>query len=118
MGCWEMEFKGGYDYVNKICIVENCCFDVSICVFVDMFILQGNVYLDIFIDDVLDLVSYISINLLCDIMIVGDDYIVVQLIDVYYFEVDLFFDNIWCVSGGVCYEDFCQVVVLFDLCIN
>ncbi len=114
MGRWEMEFKGGYDYVNKIRIAENRRLDVSTRAFADTSILQGNIYSDILTDDVLDSASYTSINLLRDTTIAGDDYIAAQLIDAYYFEADLFFDNTWRVSGGVRYEDFRQAVVPFD----
>ncbi len=114
MGRWEMEFKGGYDFVEKMRIAENRRLDVSTRAFADTSILEGNVYSDILTDDVLDSASYTSINLLRDTTIAGDDYIAAQMIDAYYFEADLFFDNKWRLSGGVRYEDFRQAVVPFN----
>ena len=111
---WEMEFKAGGNFLSKTRVADNRRLDISTRAFTDTSILEGYNFNDILTDEVLDSASYSTQNLLRDTTVAGDDYAAGQKVDAYYFEADLFWNNLWRFSGGVRYEDFRQAVVPFD----
>lgn len=106
---YEFELKVGGDFLEKICIVNNMIFGIIYCGIVDDFI-YGLCLDEIFVYDNINndvfYVSLIGFGIFDDRIIDGDKYSVVYKLDVYYFMVDYFLDNIWCIIGGVCWEDF------------
>lgn len=111
---WEMEFKIGADFVQKTRYAENRRFDINTRAFNDSSVLSGHLFSEILSDASLDGADLsTSTILLNDTTIAGDDYAAAQLIDAYYFEADLFFDNKWRISGGIRWEDYRQAVTPF-----
>ena len=111
---WEMEFKAGGNFLTKTRTAENRRLDVSTRAFSDTSLLTGYEFDEVLDDEALDNASYTTQNLLRDTTVAGDDYAAGQKVDSYYFEADLFWNNLWRFSGGVRYEDFRQAVVPFD----
>lgn len=112
---WEMEFKAGGNFVTKFRNAENRRFDINSRAFSSSADLDGYQISEILGDSALDSAEFSSTTpIIRDTTIAGDDYAAGQKIDAYYFEADLFWNNVWRFSGGIRYEDFRQAVVPFD----
>lgn len=106
---YDIEVKVGFDYFEKICdgnnidlVIRNFVIDddlkVGLCI--DEIFIEDNIYnLDFY-------VSFIGSLLFQDNIGEGDKYFVVSKFIVGYFMVDVFFNQKFCVSGGVCWEEF------------
>ena len=110
----EVELKAGAKYIEKTREAFARRIDVNTLAF-DNLDLSGYEMNEILNDDkVLNHPLTGSERLIRDTSIAGDDYLSAQKVDAYYFEVDVFLDNTWRISGGVRWEDFRQVVAPLD----
>lgn len=112
---WEMELKAGGDFITKSRYATNRRFDISGRGFADSSALLGHRLSDILSNEALDNAELSASEVLIrDTTIGGDDYASGTKVDAYYFEADLFFDNVWRFSGGVRWEDYRQAITPFD----
>jgi outer membrane receptor protein involved in Fe transport len=110
----EVELKAGAKYIEKTREAFARRIDVNTLAF-DNLDLSGYEMNEILNDDkVLNHPLTGSERLIRDTSIAGDDYLSAQKVDAYYFEVDVFLNNTWRISGGVRWEDFRQVVAPLD----
>lgn len=108
----ELEFKGGYDFVEKARYYGTSRFSMDNGSGIRLSVLDD-------LDNVLGVTDYLTDQVIDEngFLITfreptapnADDYLAAQKIDAYYGEFDAIFDNTWRLSGGVRYEDFKQV---------
>lgn len=115
----DIELKVGADFIEKSRNAFARRLDVNTLAFdgtgLNGLDLSGSRLNDILTNDVI-LNAPLRANELVirDTSVPGDDYSSAQMIDAYYFEADMFFNQKWRVSGGVRWEDFRQVVAPLD----
>ena len=110
----EVELKFGGNFVKKSRSAFARRIDINTLAF-DGLNLDGHQLSNILTDDIiLSQALGGNDNIMRDTSIAGDDYYSGQLIDAYYVEADMFFNDRWRVVAGVRYEDFRQVVAPLD----
>jgi len=110
----EIELKAGADFIEKSRNAFARRLDVNTLAFNNID-LTGSKLNDILTNDVILNAPLRNNELIIrDTSVPGDDYSSAQMIDAYYVEADMFFNQTWRISGGVRWEDFRQVVAPID----
>ena len=110
----DIELKTGGDFIEKSRDAFARRIDINTLVF-DQLDLSGHKLNDILTNDVmLNHPLTGSDNIIRDTSVAGDDYFSGQLVDAYYVEADMLFNNVWRVAAGIRWEDFRQVVAPLD----
>ncbi|MDV6316176.1 TonB-dependent receptor plug domain-containing protein [Idiomarina sp. HP20-50] len=108
----DIELKAGYDFTDKARYYSTSRFVLNNQSGITQFVEDD-------FDEILGVTDYITDSFIdANNFQIGfneptppdaDDYIAAQIIDAYYGEFDVFFDEVWRFSGGLRYEDFKQV---------